>query len=226
MKRNILILAAFLLFIAGTFSACEKSALVEEDDLYIYAQVENASEFSNVVEVKLMIGEIELARGDWKGDGFVIVLPETLDTNILWALIDNRGLPTTQIINSSTATISNTNAKIADAHFVGVDKDGIVVSNFNLFEIDKDGNPIITQNRDNICLRYVDSYVTVSGYTEHTYGSFNVTHFFSIEWKKGWNVVWISESVSEGKLIHKWSTIPISRLIWNGIHVTPPIVIY
>jgi len=194
----------------------------------IYVKVENASEYSNIVEVRFMTFDkianryVELAHGDWKDGGFTIELPKMLDANFLYALIDDHVLPTT-IISSSTATINNKNAKVGDAYFYGFDRDGNMVIGFLPLKIDED----IIDPLDMIHYRYVDSDVTISGYAEHSYGNFNMTNVFSIEWKKGWNISWISASELEGRTIHKWSTIPFNRLTLHGVALieVPPIII-
>jgi hypothetical protein len=205
MKRKLLTTAsiAVLLIMAGSLASCES--------------IENPSKLDNIVEVKIMMGDIELSRINWKGTDFTTALPETVNPNYLLALIDNRGLPTTRIINSSTATISNKNAKIADIHFLGVDKNNNRIVAFHPVIVDENGCQI-SMKYDRIHLRYVDTNVTVSGYVEHTYGSHNMTNIFSIKWKKGWNVLWISDfSAQAGRPAAKWLTIPINRLKWNAV---------
>ena len=216
-----------VIFINGEQVYCYND---NQNELSLHVKVENAAEFSEVVEIKLVVyysGEpIELARGNWKNGGFSIIFPETVNPNYLCALINNCGLPTTLINASSTASISNPNAKINDAHFWGMDKDGEVVCTFDMFEIDENGNTITTYNHD-LCYRYVDSDVTISGYAVHTYGIHSVHYTFSIEWKKGWNVLWRKSGVAESGLPEvRWTTIPTSRVKWYGSKVYPPIIIY
>jgi hypothetical protein len=193
----------------------------------ITAKIENASKYSDVVEVKLMgydfgDGTPELARGDWKDDGFTIELPKTLDPNYLRALVNNDGL----IINTpSTMTISNKNVKFVIANFKGFDKDGNVFTNFYPYNpYNKDGK--------RISLIYVDSDVTISGYNKtdvigHCDGGdmylevlciWEKTTTYSIKWEKGWNVWCLSssESIKKRTMTEKWSTIPVSKLKWYG----------
>ena len=212
-KLSTITTMAVLLMMAGSLVSCESTSDIEQ--VHSYIKVENASEFGSVVEVKMMRGDIELSRVNWKGNGFTPVLPKTISPSLLSALIDNHGLPTTLIINSSTATISNKNAQTAGIHFLGVDRNDNRVAVFYPVVIDENGNQI-SMRYDRVRFEYVNSDVTVSGYVEHTYGRYNTTHIFSIEWKKGWNVLWISDSVLGEKAISKWLTIPRNRLKWYG----------
>ena len=209
----------------------------EENELYFYAKVENASEYSNVVEVKLMMynksidGFIELARGDWQGDGFRIALPKTVDPNYLYALINSNEKPITIIDPPSTLTISNKNVKVGHVMFLGVDKDDNMVTRFYPLEIDKDGNG------QDAYYTYVDSDVTISGYTERMnatianteydnaryiginlmLNSFDkITTTYSVNWKKGWNLWSFLRfgNISENTATEKWTPICCSRLKW------------
>ena len=203
----------------------------------IDVKVENASKYSNVVEVVLRgwdssIGYIEIARGKWNGDGFTIVLPKTLNPDYLHALV-NYGWYPTIIDPPSTMTISNKNVKILNADFRGIDKDGNVVTRFFAFEIDKDDNP------NSVIYTYVESEVTIAGYAEREgelYTEYNeemfrgmhvhfvwldkITTTYSVEWKEGWNIWSISRFGNYKKTpttaTEKWSTTPISRLKWYG----------
>ena len=211
---------------------CEKFEKSDQDGLYlIHAKVENASKYSNVVEVKLMAGNIELARGEWKGDGFVIVLPKTLDLNYLHTLINNNKEYMTIIDPPSTVTISNKNVKVWHAKFWGVDKDGNVVTRFYPLEIDKDGS------YQDAFYTYVDSDVTISGYTEREYTPMANTEYdnaryigvnlmlnsfdkiittYSVQWEKGWNVWSFSRfgNIPENTATEKWAPIPGNILKW------------
>lgn len=64
-----------------TPAGCEEIENPKEDGFCLYAKVENAVKYDNVVAVKLMMrdrngNDIELAHGDWKGNGFTIAPPE------------------------------------------------------------------------------------------------------------------------------------------------------
>jgi len=206
-----------------------------EDGLYLYAEVENASKYSNIVEVKLMMcddngKQIELASGEWKSDGFTMALPKTVNPKYFHPLINNNWLP---IITNMppTMSISNRNVKVGDANFWGVDRDGNVVTHFFPLEVDKDGNI-----NDAFCV-YVNSDVTISGYTERE-GTFTftkhdkerfsgidlvlpwlkITTIYSIMSKKGWNVWCLSRFyyLEQGRSTEKWTTTPAGNLKWYG----------
>jgi hypothetical protein len=215
--------------------SCEKKEIIE-DGLFLHAKVENASKYNNVVEVRLMMNvrdygkNIELARGNWKNGSFTIELPKTLDTNYLYALIDENRLQPTIIDTPSSLAISNINVKIWNAQFWGVDKDGNVVTPFFPFEIDKDGN------NKGIFYTYVDSDVTISGRTEregvmidtefhnekfigshpHPIWYNKITTTYSVEWKEGWNIWSYSRFFLQEEPVEKWSIIPFSKLKWYG----------
>ena len=259
MKKTLIAFTVFLMIIACITTSCDENQENEsrisnsnvsnrggklkldknEDELYIYAKVENASKFSNVVEVKLMmmmqgIIRFELARGDWKGDGFTIVLPKTVDPNYLREFVNNNREYMTIVNPPSTVTISNTNVKVGDVAFVGVDKDGKAVTRFYPIEINEDGNG------QDAYYTYVDSDVAISGYTERegsifAYSEYDnarytgmqiqpalfakITTTYSVKWEKGWNV-WsflrFVDSYIPGNITatEKWVPTCSSRLKW------------
>ena len=216
-----------LLMLMVLVSSCEKVGDKPYEDV-LYAKVENASEFSDIVEVKLMIhvgesiGWVELACGKWKGDGFKIVLPKTIAPNYLNPLILDgwRKLYTEE----STISVSNPNVEVRDFSFLeGVDKYGNAVASFKPFEIDEGGNV------KDVYYTYVDSDVTISGYSESVFTvmpdegytgpyEWKMTTTYSIEWKKGWNVWWTSSSwyALEATVTRKYSTNSSSELNWRG----------
>ena len=225
------IVLCIVFFVASGCDQSKSSLESEDGEEIIYAKVENASKYNHVVEVKLMVGNIELASGDWKDDGFTIVLPKTLDSNYLHTLIDNDGAPTIIIDAPSTLTISNKNVNVWTANFSGVDKDANVIARFSPSEIYK------FDNTKSIFYTYVDSDVTISGYIEREgivsdeyftkyiedrgiqiqyvwWKKINTT--YSVEWKKGWNVWSLSRfyDISEQTVTEKWSSAPVSRLKW------------
>ena len=238
-----------LCFIVVTAAGCSKlenpdgeKPVENPDGDLVYAKVDRPSRFNDVVEIKLVIydnigKQIELARGDWKGDGFEIVLPKSLNPNNLHALINkndiNGGIAPTISNTSSSMTISNRNVKVANADFLAFDKDGNQVTYFFLAEIDENGNRIpsgITY------FTYVGSDVKIHGYSErevlgypcgdiHWVGTppppfvlWKETNVYSIEWKKGWNVWRLTGGANclEKTRTEEWSTIPMSRLIWSS----------
>ena len=231
MKRKILILTALLL----VFTSCNKDNDIKVNEFVpqtINAKVENAAEYSNIVEVKLMVydssagWEVELARGEWKDGGFSIELPKTLAPNCLYALINNSGQPSTIINPPSTVTISNKNVKLTNASFWGIDKNGNVVTHFYFFKIDEDANA------KRAFYTYVDADVSISGHIKGEVAiceqdeDTNADIFYvwkknttySIKWKKGWNVWCLSGSKSRTERIitEQWSTPPVSELKWYG----------
>ena len=230
-----------VLFATTGCNKLEKPAVENPDGDVIYAKVENPSRFNDVVEVKLVIFDnvgrhIELARGDWKDDGFTIVIPKTLNPSKLYALINNNdinsGIAPTITNTSSTMTISNRNVKVANADFLAFDKDGNLVTYFFLSEIDEDGNRApsgITY------FTYVDADVNISGYSEREVLDYpcgditwvgepiksvlwKETNVYSIEWKKGWNIWRLTGEANclEETRKEEWSIIPMNRLIWSS----------
>ena len=227
MRIHIIKFVAIMLLFAA--SSCENFEKPEEDGFYINAKVENASEYSNVAKVKLMVynknikGYVELTSNDWKGYGFTSVLPTTIDPNYLDAL--NISGYWINLYTPSTMTVSNTNVKVltVSSSFTGVDKDGTIVAFFQPYAIDEKSNV------KDFFYTYVDSDVTISGYSE---GTFTViatedytrpylwknTTTYSIVWKKGWNVWWISRAwdTLNATETEEYSSSPIKELKWQG----------
>ena len=219
----------------------EEPAVENPDGDVIFAKVDRPSRFSDVVEVKLVIndnvgGYIELARGDWKDDGFTIVLPKTLNPNKLYSLINkndiNSGIAPTITNTSSTLNISNRNVKVVNADFLAFDKDGNQVTYFFLSEIDEDGNRIPSGIS---YFTYVDADVNISGYSEREVLDYlcgditwigepiksvlwKETNVYSVEWKEGWNVWRFTGEANclEETRKKEWSNIPMSKLIWSS----------
>ena len=220
------------------WSCQSKNETEQPSDEHIYVEVENASEYSNIVEVKLMGSDkninrsVELARGNWKNGGFIIVLPQTLDSNYLFPLIRGdwwwagefdfyNGAPLTVIDALPTISISNENVKVSDACFVGVDKDGFIVANFLRAKI----NTIEMDNNTVAILTYVDSDVTISGYdtrkTDFPDGySIEINKTYSIKWEKGWNVwyrsIYTTITDNTNMVTEQWTTTPVNELKWYG----------
>ena len=228
-KLFVFSLAAMCLIIV----ACEKQEPIEKPNeaLYLYAKVENAEKYDNIVAVKLMMNDgvifenVELARGDWKDGSFTIALPK-IDRKDYRRFVNQRMLPLVLIENLTTITISNKDARSGGAEFVGVDKDDNVVTRFHPFAIDENGNMARAS------FGYVNSDVNISGYIEaeiflEEYDEYlnadimwwweNLT-IYSKECKEGWNVSSYSSFQSpEGTITDKSSSIPInSSLKWYG----------
>ena len=212
---------------------CDKTENPDDNDLYFYAKVENASEFSNVVEVKLMgidrsnnDSPIELVRGKWKDDGFTIVLPKTLEAKYLHTLVNNNELLPTITDTPTTMTIGDKNVKVGNVHFWGVDKDGNVVAQFYPLKMDEKSKV------QDVFYTYVNSDITISGYAERNiivdeYDeeiNANILHewkkytTYSIEWKKGWNIWCLSSSTSvqEETITENWTAIFFQQVVWRG----------
>ena len=161
MKRitEIILLASILLMIVG----CKKENNDNNFPSLDCGEVSFIENYSMNIPMgydRIIDRDIELARGDWKDDGFTIELPKTLDPNYLHALINNNRVYMTIINPPSTVSISNKNVKVGNVAFWGVDKDGNVVTRFYPIEIDSDGNG------QDAYYTYVDSDVTIS---ESTY---------------------------------------------------------
>ena len=242
--KNLVKMFGLVLIVINLFTTCgcEKH---KKDELYLCVNkngnlcgnVENASKFSSVVAVKLLWHEesvlvgagsnvkkeyVLLAHGDRKNNSIAVMLPETLNSNYLHSLnLEGRKI---YIETPSTMTVSNPNVKVFTFNnYCGVDKDGNVIAYFRPSAIDEDGNV------KDVFLTYVDSDVTISGYivslatvipTEDYTGpgELKITATFSIEWKKGWNVWWMSNSspTPEGNVTRTYSTSPISDMKWLG----------
>ena len=241
-----LCLIVVALFVAA---ACNKPEKVDENEfLYankvesIHAKIENASQYRNVAIVKLMVYDrttnethgnvnvftdhyVEIARGEWKSGGFTIELPKTLDPNHIRPLIGDIGgnHPTNIYFKQPTMTTSEENVKVADAYFVGIDKNGNVVATFSPLNMVENGNT-------KAIFVYVDSDVTISGYIkreghaipahEGAPSWFEVTTNYSVEWEKGWNVLFLSRThLATGFTMittEQWASTFVSGLRWYG----------
>lgn len=232
MKKSIFFTSIIVFAVTMLFGCIDNNDYTDADTKSsIFVKVENASKYSHIVEVKLMCYDkskdrsIELASGDWKDDGFTIVLPKTLEPNYFNALVNNGEIGFPTIINtSSTMNINNKNVKVGSVNFWGVDKDGNWVTHFYPFEIDKDGDA------KSAFYTFVDADVTISGYTESNtvIGEYDeeinatilhewkTTTNYSVKWKKGWNVWSLSksESAPERTITEKWSNVSIDELKW------------
>jgi len=211
----------------------------------ITVKVENASEYSHVVEVKVYghnrsTGSIELARGDWKGDGFTIELPKTVNQNYLlpisedWLWLTTFESPPfiimdlTKVDTLSNLTISNKNVRFIESiYFGGYDINDLLVATFSAYKYDGG-------TTNHVLLTYVDSDVTISGYNRKSVYSIydalchdcsphfsEITKTYSIEWKKGWNVWYLStlRTGIPGRITtstEHWSTAPVCGVKWYG----------
>ena len=233
MKTEVFKIVVMVLIITGGLTSCTEKEVMQEycaDELN--AQVENASNYNNVVEVKLMMHdsnvgwELELVRSNWKDGGFAIELPKTLAANYLHPLVNNVSVSMPYIVHytPSTLSISNENVKVGTAFFWGIDKNSNTVTHFYPFKIDENGNA------QRVFFTFVASDITISGYNEieaviaedseyefaHYLYLWQKTTTFSINWKKGWNVWCLSsfQSKEERTITEHWSTITANELKW------------
>ena len=224
------------LIFTGFFYSCTMEGY-DEEVLYINAKVENASRYNNIVEVRIIMynsnidKDVELARGEWKDGGFTISLPKTVDKNYLHALINNNKEYMTISDPPSTLSISDQNTKVWHAILWGVDKYGNMITRFYPLEIDEDGNG------QDAFFTYVDSDLTISGFTERENATFAFTEYdnaryrgvdlmlaswdkitttYSVNWKKGWNVWSFSRfsNMSEKTATEKWASTSGNILKW------------
>ena len=170
------------------FGGCKKddddgSSSIKE----IKAKIENASEFSDVVKVKIRAwdsndNEIVLATADFKDDGFTLNLPETVNSSLLQSVGD--GAP-------SSLTISNKNAKIfVFESVIGYNKDDEVIAYF--------WHGKEEANSGSACMYfYVDSDLKITGTEKDSGTDWEETMVFSLVLKKGWNVVYETWSYTE-----------------------------
>ena len=215
-----------------TVASCDKTEEPSNENvIYINAEVENASDFSNVVAVKLMMrdrsgNDIELTRGDWKNNGFTIALPK-ININDYSEFVNMPLLPTVIYDNLASITTNNRNARSRIAEFWGVDKEDNVVTQFFPRKIDEDNNEV------KVNFEYVNSDVVISGYIEAGTAVLDYideeTGFMSnwiwenktiylIEYKEGWNASSYSIFQSSNEeIVSKSSTIPTdSNLKWSS----------
>jgi hypothetical protein len=149
MKKILFLLSVFTVLTFVTVNCGDNGSLIKydfgtpdpcgnADNLHLCAKVENASEYSSIVAVKLMVYDlsvnrhVEFARGEWKNGGFTIELPQTLAPNHLRPLIGQVGANhPTNILAQPTMVINNENVSIVDAYFVGVDENSNAVATFS-----------------------------------------------------------------------------------------------
>ena len=219
---------ALLMCICLVFAACigcKDDGSFQEGENSIKCIVENASEFTDIVKVKVLAWDritcenVELATFDCKDGAFTIKLSKIATPTHLEQLIFgdwyNEILldfykPTTVIEDQPTLSINDKNVKVMDVVFAGYDKDDNWLCNLSLLETnDESINKVVGT------LTYVDSELTISGYT------YPVRTDYSIKWKKGWNIWYRLVSITEIEdnniiVTNQWTTTPISELKWYG----------
>jgi hypothetical protein len=239
------VLSAVFLMLVGLMFSCNE---VEKNETQFgtgrinplfEAKVANASEFSNVVAVKVMVFDttspVEIARGDWKDGGFTIELPQTLAPNHLRPLVGGIGAnhPTNMggVAQQTAMDISNRDVRIVDARFVGIDKNGNAIVTFWPTRSERDRHG---QTSVRAFFTYVDSDVTLSGYRilgAHVQSMpgfpawLEETITYSVKWENGWNV-WYRSTHSmvdndRGMFVAsiQWSTTPVYGLKWYGTEI-------
>jgi len=241
MKKKIFTSVLVLLLFAGCNSS-EIEKPQDGNDKVINARVENASEFSNVADVKLLANpfspmeqfneSVEIAYAEWKNGGFIINFPKTVNSSYLYPPIHDGkwkvrlpvatgGFRSDNIYfeSLSSVTISNENVKIVNTEIWGVDENARWIAPFSLIRL------IDEYNFTKAVFTYVDSDVTIFGsnvvINEFGNPPFEVHNIYSIEWKKGWNVWYLTKSrtvTNDGTpiLTRKWSSIPADGLKWHG----------
>jgi len=188
-----------------------------------------------------------VAYGDWKDDGFTIKLPKTIDRNLLYSLVTERmstgwiyddlrmeipflasfgavGIGLFRGAIDSTTFISNRNVKGVTIEFLGLQRAG-AGGLFSFFPTKiVDGVSIQT------VFTYVDSDVTILGNNIQRYDDIfpgfdfpHRHHIYSIEWRRGWNVWYLSRSETINDdgisvITTQWSSQPpIEGLRWQGM---------
>ena len=236
MRLEKLKLPVMLLALAVCFSSCEKKEELDIDELctceeeqqqsyledaVIIANVENASKYSKAdvvwwswydMDLRTII---KLAQAEWKNGSFAIELPETLDQNNVGEAFGDM---------FDYLTINNRDVKVREATFVALENNGNYVT--SLFHAKKIENGYVQA-----FYIYADSDATFYGST--TSGAYfsekddnghcslylwekNTT--FSGNWKKGWNIWYLSSSYSKAERIitELWSSAPVCGLKWYG----------
>ena len=238
-------LLCFIIVILFVAIGCDKIEKHEEDEVYFYIKigdihtfVENASEFDDVVAIRISVPgrnlyRVDLGHFERKDNVFRIALPETLSPNDLHALVNPIRVPMWPLAPNipetpSTMFISNKDARTVIANFEGMNKHGHPVANFFPIKTDQNGDLIWNGS---VHFTYVDSDVTISGYKKQLLignispqsGNvpFERTTYYSIEWKRGWNLWgWTRETFTElehgeYKVVERWSS-PINSWKWFG----------
>jgi len=225
LKYKFIKIIALALILEGGFTSCSDNNELQKGYLNkITAKVENASEFKDVVEVKLLVWDpinrtdVEIASSYWNNGGFKIVINESKSPTYLhplicgdwyWSIASDFDKPSTVIDEQQTVTISNKDIKLVDAFFVGFDKDGYRVATFSLVKFDKNGH-IEAEAK----VSYINSDVNISGYTYPSRIN------YSIDWEKGWNIWYRSTSQKRTgddiTTTQLWSSTPVKGLKWYG----------
>ena len=218
-KQNCIICTFFLLAISIT--GCNDNNEMKDDGEaeIFYAKVEDASLHSNIDKVKVQLignfGDVKIVDiycSDWKDGCFTFSLPKTVNPNYLG---------TYHYVNQSIP-VGNENVKVGEVYFLGFNKDGYRVTGLTHAGKTEDGYV-------EAFYTYVDSDATIFGdyaklrnvLEKDDNGDcipclWEINTTFSVELKKGWNIWYLSSSVSrtERTIKERWSTIPVRGLKW------------
>ena len=168
----------------------------------VHAKVENAEEFSNVVEVRLMAGNTVLARSDFKDGSFTIELPEMVPQNYLRPFVTFTNLIP---MRPPKSLLNNKNVKAAHGYLKGFDEDGNFVGDLLLIKSSNDSQYVLYLG----FFIYVDAFVTVLGSDRFS--------TYSITARKGWNILYRTTNYDLETV--DWSTtIPIDGMRWYILH--------
>jgi len=204
------------------FSGCDKD---KDDDSggntasQIIAKVENASKYSDVIKVKLTAWDYTAGKDDvlvtvdFKNGGFTLDLPETLAAKYL-ASFEATFYRDEDEVNQ--LNISNKNAKMTLAEIEGFDADDESVTYFVYGKEDNNSSTVAYYI-------YSDSDVDISGTIKTTDDEYDWedNENYSLNLKKGWNVIYLIEydsTYKDGKEISNASitSSPVSGLKWYG----------
>ena len=161
----------------------------------ITAKVDNASQYSNVVKVKLVAAESNgcevLAEAEIKNGGFTLQLPEIVPERFLFPMGEFFSL-----MFGDELTYSDNNAKVLFHGF-----------NYHFFATNSAGRQIsvllIRPPKDNSTKSYIyaDRDVNASG----SYDIDNFPIVLSLDLKRGWNVYYTITTLSPPKIEYRTS---------------------
>ena len=174
----------------------------EGDGNQLTVTVENGAKYDNVIDrVKLMMYDHEgkrvvaLATGKWSNGGFTIELPKTVDAKYLVPAVE-------QYNYLSNLTVSNINAKIGHASFIGYDKDDNIVA--AIYYGKWDFNFSI-----GAYYYYADCDVDIFGKDEEVL----MKQDYSLNYKKGWNKYYQISPMVVGEWVRSTTNV-VNGLKW------------
>jgi len=193
------VLSTFLLMLVGIMASCTNEEQNEQVALKYGClndkcfDFENGLEFSDIVEIKFMIGNnvgATFASSGVKNGHFMITLPEALSQNYLRPLSQGTLWLSPTNFRPSTIIVSDENVYVSGVfRFAGYTKDGLERAVFSLFTEERN-------MRYSIAFVYAVSDVTILGYSQEWGISLPMSPYliasnriYSIELKKGWNTL-------------------------------------